>query len=235
LQIRKEDVLAKNILFLISSFSTKNSQMEKYFLVGFLLFVCFCFQSCSSSQQTTLEGTYYGILPCASCMGINTKLVLRKDNTYQKTELYNKGGRLEIIRPIETTGTYILNDGILVLSTEEEGMNKFKINSKTELEMLDLEGNPIDYLHEMFILRKNEKPADFSLESIYPEKVGGIGFKATGNEPFWSLEIDFSKRRMLFKNMERGSLEVYKSVPFENEKGASYESQNGELKVRNIK
>lgn len=206
--------------------------MKNYFLVGFLLFVGFYFQSCSSAKESVLEGTYYGVVPCASCVGINTELILNKDKTYKRTELYNKGGRPEVIKPIETTGTYTLNDGILVLSAGVEEMNKFKINSESEIEMVKMNGKPSENLREMFILKKGEKPDNFSLQPIYPKKVGGVGFRATGNEPFWSLEIDFSKN-MVFKTMEGDSLVFPISEPtqLENEEGIAYESPNGELKV----
>ncbi len=43
-------------------------------------------QNASGSQQ--LHGTYIGILPCADCEGIETEIILKKDNTYVKKTKY---------------------------------------------------------------------------------------------------------------------------------------------------
>lgn len=52
-------------------------------------------------------GTFTGTLPCASCPGIDTTLVLAADGTYQLTESY-----LEDPEPaIATEGTWSVEDG----------------------------------------------------------------------------------------------------------------------------
>lgn len=41
-----------------------------------------------SPNETNWQGTYFGVLPCASCPGINTLITLHKDGTYERTVEY---------------------------------------------------------------------------------------------------------------------------------------------------
>ena len=77
--------------------------MKTNILLFSLLFILF-FGSCkeNNSKKTTTTttlgdnsqnaldwaGTYKGILPCADCEGIETKIILNENATYQKTEKY---------------------------------------------------------------------------------------------------------------------------------------------------
>lgn len=44
----------------------------------------------SSNVQNTADwvGTYFGMLPCGSCPGINTVITLNEDETFEKTTEY---------------------------------------------------------------------------------------------------------------------------------------------------
>lgn len=44
------------------------------------------------NATTDWEGTYFGVLPCASCPGINTLITLHPDGTYEKTVEYLESG-----------------------------------------------------------------------------------------------------------------------------------------------
>lgn len=55
-------------------------------------------------SQNSLDwpGTYTGKLPCASCPGIDTKLVLNDDGSYELNETYLESGE----KPIHTKGKF---------------------------------------------------------------------------------------------------------------------------------
>ena len=56
------------------------------------------------------EGSYFGVLPCASCPGINTTIKLNEDGTYEKTVEY-----LESDDTSETThGKFTWIDGSII-------------------------------------------------------------------------------------------------------------------------
>lgn len=100
---------------------------------------------------------------------------------------------------MEKSGHFTMQeDGLLALEKEEsEGMRLFQVHGDS-LQMLDRAGNPIESpFSDRYYLTK-EQPASFSMAL---KKKSFIGFKARGNEPFWSLEMDFNKQ-MVFKPME---------------------------------
>ena len=69
------------------------------------------------NAQTSLDwaGEYIGLLPCADCSGIQTKLVLNQDNTYELTEQYQDKGddkafKSQGIFSFDTSGSIITLD-----------------------------------------------------------------------------------------------------------------------------
>ena len=110
------------------------------------------------SAQNSLDwsGTYSGIVPCASCDGIETELHLGKDLTYTLTtkyldkqaELYSVNGTFEWI------GNNIKLAGI----TEKDRPNMYKVE-ENRLRQLDMAGNVITgELEHNYILTKNGNP-----------------------------------------------------------------------------
>lgn len=136
-------------------------------------------------KVASLSGNWFGELPCADCDGISYKLSLNSDMTYNDVSVYR--GKDE--NPFFESGTWnFLTDSTISLS----GSNRKLLLSNNELIMLDIDGNRIESgFSEMYHLRKEvvEESPD-----IYKRKFdAGIDFTARGNEPFWSVDIDFDK------------------------------------------
>ena len=131
-----------------------------------------------------IEGTYYGYLPCAGCPGIHYELSLNPDFTFSETMQYEGTADVFFFE-----STYRLTrDSVIILKNkkQEEGMSRFAFVSG-KLEMLSLSGEKIESgFPERYILTK-EKPV--FVKEVEP--IMKTGFRATGNEPFWGLEIEF--------------------------------------------
>ncbi len=97
-----------------------------------------------SIESETFAGKFSGVLPCASCPGIDTALTLRGDGSFRLSETYQDepGGG-----PFVSAGHW---------RTEQDGKRLrlnpigkadqerlYEIVSRDEIRMLDLEGKPI--------------------------------------------------------------------------------------------
>jgi uncharacterized lipoprotein NlpE involved in copper resistance len=87
------------------------------------------------------QGKYYGILPCASCEGIETTLTLREDLTYTLSTKYlgESGG------PIIFDGTFTWNGNAIALGGDDQREKPalYKVE-ENRLRKLDLEGKTIE-------------------------------------------------------------------------------------------
>ncbi|MEN8125025.1 MAG: copper resistance protein NlpE N-terminal domain-containing protein [Bacteroidota bacterium] len=150
-----------------------------------------------------ISGTYLGMLPCADCEIIIYRLQLNNDKTYQSKITYQ--GKSD--KPILVKGTYTINNRLLIQLDEQAGsMNLFQKESKGLL-LLDKNGNKItgdlaDNYSLLPITKEVSNNKNVRLQKIIQKKYQeGIDFYAFGNEPFWSLDMDFEKG-FHFKNLE---------------------------------
>ena len=103
-----------------------------------------------------LAGTYSGILPCADCEGIETRIILNADSTYLLTMKYlEKGDDV-----FGQTGTFKWNetDSIITLENMDSAQSPtmYKVG-ENHLLQLNLEGNVIEgELADKYILNKEE-------------------------------------------------------------------------------
>lgn len=100
------------------------------------------------------DGIYKGVLPCADCEGIETKVTLRDDNSYTIKRLYL--GKDETVFQ-ETGDLQWTEDGSTVVLTNSNDGNAtlFKVG-ENHLRQLDLEGRAIrGELAEKYLLQKN--------------------------------------------------------------------------------
>lgn len=108
----------------------------------------------TAHNVTNYEGTYTGTLPCASCEGIATTLVLNKDKTFTLKEKY-KGGKES--GAFNSKGSYIVNDNVAILkctSDDTKRIIKYQIE-KNKLFMLDADGKKVEgSLAESYVLTK---------------------------------------------------------------------------------
>ena len=158
--------------------------------------------NCSRPPIEVPTGTFYGTLPCADCPGIRYELTLNGDGTYvESTEYLEKS-----VAPQVDSGTYEVQQDTVVrlLKPSGEGMNRWAV-ADGNLRMLDQSGAPIESDFTRQYILSPEKPSESSAKTHRE-----VDFKATGNEPFWSLEIDFDQR-MRFKDLN--GIELVTPVP----------------------
>jgi uncharacterized membrane protein/heat shock protein HslJ len=149
----------------------------------------------SSPVVESVTGTYLGMLPCADCEKISYRLQLKPDGSYRSRMTYI--GKSD--RAFDESGRFTLRqDGIVALDKKDEGMKYFKKHPQGLL-MLDIHGQEItgtlasDYILTP-MLRNNETLVEGqSQDFLYKQWAEGIDFYARGDEPFWSLDMDFDK------------------------------------------
>lgn len=93
--------------------------------------------------KSDYTGTFSGVLPCADCPGIETKLTLNADNTYKLEMVYQERGDG---KPFIETGKWTPSKDLstVELNNDKGGeKNSYAWINKTTLEQLDMEGNPI--------------------------------------------------------------------------------------------
>jgi uncharacterized lipoprotein NlpE involved in copper resistance len=91
-----------------------------------------------ASQSTAVIGSYAGVLPCADCSGIETKLTLNADGTYAITETYQGKGE-----PFVTKGSYSLDkSGTVVTLIDQSEHRSYRVGKNT-LTALALDGSEI--------------------------------------------------------------------------------------------
>lgn len=174
-----------------------------------------------------IEDTYYGYLPCADCPGIFYEIEINPDFTYIEKILYD--GRTD--QPLINEGKYrITRDSVIILRGKEtEGMNRFAIKNG-KLEMLSPLGEKIETgFPERYILTREKHERVF-------EEITGTGFRATGNEPFWGLQIEFYNK-IEFNALSVEGFEFTTTLPDPERPGDmslvkySAEAGNGEFQV----
>jgi uncharacterized membrane protein/heat shock protein HslJ len=156
-----------------------------------------------SAKNTTKTGIFIGEIPCASCEAIVFEIQLNADNSYQQTLIYRGESKTAIVN----NGIFsISNEGIIQLDENAGSLNYLKAIPNGLL-LLDKNGKVIEgALATNYILipknntSENNETAGFQ-QILLKKQQEGIDFYATGNEPFWSLEMDFDNL-MRFKTMD---------------------------------
>ncbi|MEJ5262331.1 MAG: copper resistance protein NlpE N-terminal domain-containing protein [Ignavibacterium sp.] len=165
-------------------------------IIGFLPVVLLVL-GCASSNQSELNkyetdtkkfsGLWFGELPCADCESISYELNISPDNTFSEKSVYNG----KSTTPFVDEGKWEIVEGN-ILKIKGKNSEKMFLISDNKLIMLDREGKQItSSLKEKYVLQREKKKSDFNLMKKLLED--GIDFLARGNEPFWSLNIDFDK------------------------------------------
>ncbi len=94
----------------------------------------------SSKNALDWEGEYAGVLPCADCSGIKTKIVLNEDGTFEKSEEYlEKENGL-----VESKGTFEWDKtgGVITLKNEKGETELYKVG-EGRLIMLKADGTEV--------------------------------------------------------------------------------------------
>jgi len=108
----------------------------------------------NSKNSLDWDGTYIGIVPCADCEGIFTKITLNKDNTFNiKTEYIGKDGAGENVEgkfEWDTAGSIVTLSGL-----KEKSMPPAYKVGENKLVQLDSDGNVVSGdLSSNYILTK---------------------------------------------------------------------------------
>jgi len=151
-----------------------------------------------------ISGTYMGMIPCADCEKINYKIQLHDDLSYVME--YQYIGKSSAT--IKKSGKYHINNNRLLIQLDNaaNSMNFLK-KMPYGLLLLDKNGNEIngdlaDKYKLLPMTKTNENNEFKGLQKILIKKQKeGIDFYAVGNEPFWSLDMDFDKV-FRFKNLD---------------------------------
>lgn len=105
-----------------------------------------------TEQANNYFGTYEGVLPCADCEGIKTKLEIAEDKTYNLVSEYigKKDGTFE------TSGVYnVIGDNIIELVTPSTGDKTYYKIQENSVVLSDEAGNVnTGELAEHYILKK---------------------------------------------------------------------------------
>ncbi|MFN3300777.1 MAG: copper resistance protein NlpE N-terminal domain-containing protein [Sediminibacterium sp.] len=136
-------------------------------LITLSIVVAFFTFSCSSTNQNTntnnfdahssqnsldWQGTYFGVLPCASCPGIETELTLTNNQAFILTRKY-----IDKKEIFTSKGTFIWNDNSIKLidSINKENPITFKVE-EGRIRQLDVNGNIIEgALASSYLLTKS--------------------------------------------------------------------------------
>jgi uncharacterized lipoprotein NlpE involved in copper resistance len=126
---------------------------KKAFVIFFVVvFALFGLGSCVSKNSLDWAGVYTGTIPSAGGSGINVRIKIDKDNTYELTYEY-------IDRPPEnsftSTGKFTWDDaGNIIHIDTTDAPGYYKI-AKNKLIQLDMEGKPITgKLADNYVLTK---------------------------------------------------------------------------------
>ena len=90
------------------------------------------------SALQDLPATFAGTIPCADCPGIHYKLELRPDHTFSRQMTYEDRQAI-----VGDSGSWELNDTVLVLHVRNNPIDKFKVQDADTLRKLDVNGNEI--------------------------------------------------------------------------------------------
>ena len=107
----------------------------------------------TSETSVDWDGTYLATLPCADCPGIDSRLTLNKDKTF---ELYEEYQDSDVTNSDKGTFSFDKTGSIITLKGKEFNL-KLKVGENI-LFLLDQEGKVIDNsLKEHFIYKKTHQ------------------------------------------------------------------------------
>ena len=91
-------------------------------------------KSSCTAAPTSIEGTYKAFLPCASCMGIDSTLTLKKDGTFVSIMDYKSKDNYKAM----SKGKYSIENGVITTVDEYKEKSFYKIEGES-LKMLDMD------------------------------------------------------------------------------------------------
>lgn len=141
----------------------------------------------NSSNSLTWQGSYAGVLPCADCPGIETNLVLHKDNTFSLTTRYL--GKDDQV--FKNSGTFRWNEAGTGIRLQglSDGPVQYQVGEH-QLVQLDKQGQRISGdLADQYVLKKQITLPDHTPVAIFDapkwQLTELLGKPVTSSEPAW--------------------------------------------------
>ena len=146
----------------------------------------------ANTFDTIPAGFYQGMLPCKNCEGIQRTILFTADYQYKMEELnWGKGTQAKM-----SSGTWEKEKGKFILYRDAKAVAEYKLVKDS---LINTKNNGIAIHDSMsaqnVLFKKNTAPENAAWKK---RKADGIDIIGTGNEPFWSIEIDREKL-ILFK------------------------------------
>lgn len=91
--------------------------------------------------QEALVGTYVGHLPCETCDGMITSIILHENNTYAIATKPENDTTFSM--PLVDSGSFLMRDTILELTDKAGEIRNYKIEHNV-LKQLGTDGKPLD-------------------------------------------------------------------------------------------
>ena len=165
-------------------------------LIGFIsfrLYIAFnaaSFSAGADNRQESydfpvgLPAVYTGTLPCASCPGIDTHLLIDSTGFREITGYIDEDGG-----PVATYGTWETSATDTLFLNSDNELYKTYLIENGSLRLLDQAGNRIEGdLEENYLLTYSDM--ENQIRNRHEElRVEGFTFIASGNEPFWSVQV----------------------------------------------
>lgn len=104
----------------------------------------------SATKAVAVTGTYAGVLPCASCSGIETLLTINPDNSYTLTELYQDENQ----KPFFAAGRFSWSPDKSTLTLDKNGGSRAYRVGRETLTHLDNGGRVIEGTNAAFYVLK---------------------------------------------------------------------------------
>ncbi len=164
-----------------------------------------------AKTEALLAGTYEGTLPCADCQGIAYRLTLKPNREFTQSAVYL--GKSTRSYP-QKGGWSLSGDSVVILKKDSLEYTRLRVQNNALL-VLDRQGEIItgDLASRYILHRVTGKEASHSSAALPSDT---IDFVASGNEPSWALEIDFSQQ-MYFHTLSGDTLRVPVPVPRRSE------------------
>jgi heat shock protein HslJ len=189
---------------------------------SFKLMVFFALLGTTVNAQVKVipAGLFYGIIPCADCNGIETYIELNANKTGIVQEKYlGKEDKVSV-----AAIRWEMKQNLVTLFENEKQKGTYMF-SNSNLKKLDAKGKAITgSLASKYILHKKKIVTTTNAWATKMQK--GIDVIAMGNEPSWSLELDFEKQ-FNFTSIASDPITTPASKPVFENGGWSIKSSSG--------
>ncbi len=139
----------------------------------------------SAADDSLPLGAYQGIFPCKDCDGVQQTILFNVDKTFKEEQMIWSKNEV----PKISEGYWQIKNGKIELIQNNKPVISF-LKKRDTLLAVGINGILISNSLNYMLTKRNLAIANPIWEK---KKSEGIDFAAIGNEPFWSLDINFEK------------------------------------------